>query len=230
MSGVRRIRAAAVGLIVYGLLGLGLLILAYVVANQTFQQIEALQALLSTQRTALVGSLRGTSSTLTIASSSFGTMGQTLGQAQDSTRQAAIFARDLSKTMQTLGNTLRTPLFGVLVLGDIGGGFDQAGQQLAIIAGSLDATGNTLGQNATDLQAVKQRLSQMQSQVETLTQALDTMPPQATQSGVLPIYQLAIYGLLGWLGIQALVSIMWGVLLFRRSLVRPSTAVLTSAV
>ena len=218
MPGVRLLRAAAIGLIVYGMLGLGLLCLAFVAASETFQQVEALRGLLVTQRTALVGSLRGTSSTLTIASSSFATMGQTLEQARNSTREAAVFARDLSTTMRALGGNLKVPLFGIIVLGDVGGGFDQAGAQLVTIATSLDSTGGALGQNVTDLESLKQQLSRMQSQVDMLAQAMEAMPIQGAMSSVLPIYQLAIYGILGWLGIQAIASILLGFALFRHSL------------
>src|SRR5438874_1708119 len=71
------LRAAAIGLVVYGIFGFVLLGLAYVVASRSFDQIESLRRSLEDQRSALVGSLRATSQTLNMASTTFDDFGAT---------------------------------------------------------------------------------------------------------------------------------------------------------
>src|SRR5438876_136031 len=101
-GGMRRdqvLRAASIGLILYGLLGFALLWLGFQIARQTFDQVEALGAGLGGQRQNLIGVLRATSLTLGATGESFDNIDQTLGDARESSRQAAELARGMSQTM-----------------------------------------------------------------------------------------------------------------------------------
>lgn len=211
------LRVAAIGLVVYGLFGFGLLALAYVVASQTFAQLGELARSVEDQRIALSGSLRATSQTLATASESFDGFATTLGEAQQSSQQAAQFARDLSVTMGEMAGAANVSIFGLQPLAGLGIGFGRSSEQLAALGGDLDRTGEALGKNAADIGTIKVSVGQAQAQVDALARAFDSTALPGTQPELLRPFQLAIYGLLLWLAGQALVSIVLGAMLFHRS-------------
>jgi hypothetical protein len=211
------LRVAAIGLVVYGLFGFGLLALAYVVTAQTFAQLEALRHSVEEQRAALSGSLRATSQTLTATSTTFDDFATTLGQARQSSLQASQFARDLGTTMGEMGAASNVQIFGFQPLAGLGGGFGKASQQLTALAGDLEQTGQALGKNVEDLDSIKTSVGQARVQVDTLARAFDATVLPGSQPELMRPFQLAIYGLLVWLAGQALVSVVLGVMLFHRS-------------
>jgi hypothetical protein len=211
------LRVAAIGLVVYGLFGFGLLILAYVVTAQTFAQLDQLRRSVDDQRAALSGSLRATSQTLTTAATTFDDFATTLGQARQSSLQAAQFARDLSITMGEMAGAANIQIFGIQPLAGLGGGFGKASEQLAALGGDLDQTGQALGKNADDIGNIKSSVGQARIQVDALARAFDATVLPGSQPELLRPFQLAIYGLLIWLAGQAVVSIVLGVMLFHRS-------------
>lgn len=216
----RFLRVAAVALVFYGLMGFGLLTLAYTVAARTFGQVQALSASIDQQRLALSGSLKATSQTLTAASTSFDNFGTTLGQARSSSLQAAQFARDLGGTMGEMAAASNVQILGFQPLAGMGSGFDRAGQQLAGLGDDLDKTGRALGQNADDLATIKGSVAQARAQVDALARAFDATALPGTQPELPRPFELSIYGMLLWLAGQALTSVVLGAILFRWSHMR----------
>jgi hypothetical protein len=216
----RFLRVAAIGLVVYGLFGFALLALAYSVASQTFAQLEALGRSVDQERLALSGSLRSTSQTLDATSGSFDGFGTTLGQAKTSSLQAAQFARDLGDTMAQMSAASNVNILGFQPLAGMGQGFDRAGQQLAGLGTDLEQTGQALGRNVDDVATIETSLVQARAQVDAVARAFDAASLPGTQPELMRPFELAIYGLLLWLGCQALVSIVIGVMLFHRSHLR----------
>lgn len=211
------IRAASIGLIVYGLLGFVLLLLAYVVASQTFAEIDALRRSLDDERTALVGSLHATSQTLDAAKTTFDDFGGTLAEAQASSAQAAHFAKDLSGTMSQMSAAMGVQVLGFQPLAQLGSGFQQASQQLAALSDDLDRTSQALGKNASDIKSVEANVAQAKAQVDQLARTFDAASIPGTRPQTTRPLELAIYGLLVWLGGQAAVSVALGVILFNWS-------------
>jgi DNA repair ATPase RecN len=211
------IRAASVGLILYGLLGFVLLLLAYVVASQTFAEIDALRRSLDDERTALVDSLRATSHTLDAAATTFDDFGGTLAEAQTSSAQAASFANELSGTMSQMSTAMGVQVLGFQPLAQLGGGFQRASQQLAALSGDLARTSQALGKNASDVKSVQANVAQAKAQVDQLARTFDAAAIPGTRPETARPLQLAIYGLLFWLAGQAAVSVALGVVLFNWS-------------
>jgi hypothetical protein len=211
------LRVAAIGLVVYGLFGFGLLALAYVVTAQTFAQLEALSRSVEEQRAALTASLRTTSQTLVTTTTTFDDFATTLAQARQSSLQASQFARDLSTTMGEMGAASNVQIFGFQPLAGLGGGFGKASDQLTSLAGDLEQTGQALGKNAEDVGSIKSSVGQARVQVDALARAFDATMLPDTQAELMRPFKLAIYGLLLWLAGQALVSVVLGAMLFHRS-------------
>ena len=209
------LRAAAVGLVLYGLLGFALLLLGFSIVQQTFAGIDQLRGSLVGQRDGLVGALKATSTTLGSAASGFDNVQQTLADARDSSAQAATLARGMSKTMGDLAGASNVSVLGFQPFGQLGQGFGQASGQMVQLGDDLDRTSRSLGQNSGDIATIKANLGQVRTQVDAVARAFDSTPLLGAPSNLEP-FKLAIYGLLLWLGGQALVSVLLGVALFDR--------------
>lgn len=226
------LRLAAIGLIVYGLLGLALVAISSVVAWRTFEQLDQIGASIGEQRDALVGSLQATSGTLRSSTTAFDGIDATLGNARTSSTQAARFARDLSTTMGQLAVTAQLNIFGVQPLIGLADGFTRASEQLVGLGTTLDETGAALATTRGELGQVKADLGRVQQQVDRLARAFEatSLPIGGQDAGGLPILRLAIFSLLLWLAGQAVVSILMGFVLLGRFRERRRLALAARAV
>jgi hypothetical protein len=211
------LRIASIGLVLYGLFGFALVALGYSISSQTLGELEAVRSSLSEQRSSLVGTLRATSATLGSTASGFDNVNRTLGDARDSSQQAAELARGMSQTMTDLASASNVQVMGFSPFGQLGQGFGQASQQMQQLGADLDRTSQSLGQNTGDLTTIKANLGDVRSQVDALARAFEVTPLPGGPAGSLQPFRLAIYGLLIWLAGQALVSVLIGAALFERS-------------
>lgn len=214
------LRAAAVGLIVYGLFGFVLVALGFTIARTTFDEVGLLRRSLDAQRTGLVGSLRATAATLGTISTAFDNVESTLAEARESSRQASELARGMSRTMGGLAGAAQVQILGLAPFGQLGEGFGQAADQMRQLGDDLDRMGSALGKNAGDLGTVRASLTEMRRHVDILAGAFDAMPMVGTAHAEMHPFRLAIYGLLVWLAGQALVSVLLGAVLFERAQAR----------
>ncbi|HEV8636048.1 MAG TPA: hypothetical protein VG370_17625 [Chloroflexota bacterium] len=214
------LRIAAVALVLYGLLGFVLLGFAYVLARQTLAEVEAARAAVVAQRDGLVDVLRSTARALDETAKTFGTFGATLDEARRSARQAAELARETSTTAGGLEQAMYVQFFGVQPLAGLGPGFARAAEQLQQLGGDLDATAEALGRNQAGVGATGSGLAEVRQRIDALASAFATTPLLGGPIEALRLFQVAIYGLLLWLGGQAFVSVLLGVLLFRHAHLR----------
>jgi hypothetical protein len=210
------LRAAAVGLVLYGLLGFALLLLGFSIVWQTFAGIDQLRDSLSGQRQGLVGALRATSTTLGSTAAGFDNVEKTLADARESSGQAAELARGMSRTMSDLAGAAQVQVFGFQPFGQLGQGFGQASGQMLQLGDDLDRTSQSLGQNAGDIRTIKANLSELRGQLDVVARAFDATPLLGGSSADLQPFKVAIYGLLVWLAGQAMVSVLLGAALFDR--------------
>lgn len=211
------LRLAAVALILYGLLGFGLLGFAYVVASRTLAEVEALRTNLIAQRDGLVSTLRATSTALAEASSTFETFGGTLTEAQRSSQRAAQLARDSSATATGLEQAMHVQFFGVQPLVGLAPGFAQAAEQMQRLGSDLEQTGEALAKNQGGVGATGAGLAEVKGRVDRLADTFETTPLLGGPADAFRLFRYAVYGLFLWLGGQAFVSVLLGVILFRHS-------------
>ena len=104
MFGSRTLRTAAIALVLYGILGLGIAVAMVVVGSTTFNRIATLQASLERERGTLVGSLRTAATMLgDTANVSRGFQGSidgarsSLGSTSPSSSQSTVWAAQSAK-------------------------------------------------------------------------------------------------------------------------------------
>src|SRR5262245_38064982 len=214
------LRIAAIGLVLYGVLGFVLLGFAYLLARQTLAEVEAARLAIVEQRDGLVEVLRSTSRALDATSQTFGTFGGTLDEAQRSARQAASLARDTSMTALELEQAMYVQFFGVQPLAQLGPGFHRASEQMQQLGGDLESTAGALGRNQAGVGAASAGLADVRHRLDAVADAFATTRLLGGPIESLRLFEIAIYVLLLWLGGQAFVSVLLGVMLFRHAHLR----------
>src|ERR1700730_8869419 len=102
MVGSRFLPAAAVALWLYGLLGILVAAALLMVGLSTFEQLMSLQKAVETQRTALVQSVRGMSSTLRDTAAATSDFQRSIDTARGSADQASQLANDSAGTFRNM--------------------------------------------------------------------------------------------------------------------------------
>jgi hypothetical protein len=199
----------------YGLIGLALLGAAAVGLGQPLEQLGTLGSTVETQRGALATTLRETSRSLGNASSGFEGFDESLAQARTSTDRAATIAREVSQTMVGMGRAMNVSVFGVQPLAPLAPQFERAAQQLQQLGTDLDGIGTALTRNSADIRTAQADLDRVREQVERLATAAESAPIPAGTSNGLTVIRLGLYGLLAWLALQALASLLLGLALLR---------------
>ena len=206
---------AGLALIVYGAVGLALLVAAIVGLGRPLEQLGTLGRTVETQRGALTATLRDTSRTLGDASTGFAGFDQSLAQARTSTDRAATLAREVSGTMAGMGRAMNVSVFGVQPLAQLAPQFERAAQQLDQLGTDLQGIGTALNRNSADIRTARADLDRVRAQVERLATAAESTPIPAGTAGELTAVRIGLYGLLGWLALQALAAVVVGLALTR---------------
>jgi hypothetical protein len=111
-------------------------------------------------------------------------------------------------------------LFGVQPLAGLGPGFARVSEQLQRLGADLDSTAAALGRNQAGVGATGAGLADVRQRIDALADSFAATPLLGGPLEALRLFRIAVYGLLLWLGGQAFVSVLLGVLLFRHAHLR----------
>ena len=206
------LRGIGIGLILYGVVGLVFIVVAMLVTVGAFARIETLSE-------SAAAPLRSTARTVSEASGAFGRFAVSLDEAQRSSEDAAALARDSADTMAALADAMSVTIFGAQPLAQAAQGFRDVSEQLDGLGENLESVGEALGHNITDVQQAGTNLRDVRDELNTLLAAFgdpgeagtDAAPP----GGGTRIASVALYALLAWLAIPALVSLVLGFTVLR---------------
>jgi len=216
MVGYRFVRAAAVVLGLYGVLGVFVAAALVMVGVWTFDQFAILQSTLEAQRTAVVQSIRTVSGAVRDTAGATSDVRQSIDTARGAANQASVLSNDSAGTFREVGGNLSgLTILGVQPLIGVGPQFDRSADQLQQLAISLGTTRDALSQNSSDVQRVGGDLSQLQTQLDGLATSLNQ--PVAIglgTRGLLP-FQVAFFGVCVLVLVHSALSIAASVVLFR---------------
>jgi hypothetical protein len=212
----RFLRSAAVALVLYGVLGLGIAAAMVVVGYSTFNQVATVSTTLERERAALVQSIRTASGTLRDTAVATSDFQRSLDTARGAADQASTLANESAGTLRDLGATSGSlTIFGFQPLAGIAPQFDRSADQLQQLAISLGTTRDALGQNGADVQRVGNDLGQLQAELDIVAAALSQPGVLGLDTrGLLP-FQLAFYGMCLLVILQSAFSIVAGTALYR---------------
>jgi hypothetical protein len=216
MFGYRFLRLAAVGLGLYGLLGILTAAAMLAVGFSAFEQVTTLQKTLETERTAVVQSVRGMSGTLRDTAAATSDFQHSIDSARSSADQASKLANASAGTFRSMGTTLTDlTIFGIQPLAGIQPEFDNNADQLQQLAISLGSTREALAQNESDVGSVGSDLSRLQTQLDGLASSLGQPTVLGFDTRSLVPFQIAFFGVCLLILVQSAFSIVAGVVVYR---------------
>jgi hypothetical protein len=188
------LRRIAIGLVLYGVLGLLLVVAALVGGWSGIAQIDA-----------AVGSGAEASETLEAVADAFAGFDASLQSARTSAEDAAAASRNASSTASRLADAMGLSIFGAQPLLPLANDFRRQADDLRAVADDLDALGGSLAKDRNDVKGIHDHVSLLSAK----TRAFGN---PAGGTGIVVL----LVALLLWLGAQAAGALVVGILLLRR--------------
>jgi hypothetical protein len=207
----RGLRLLGTVLILYGLSGIVLFAVVALNVARPIDEASRLTVSIEGQRTAALDALAEAARTIDETARGVRGMDVSLDQASLATDRAANLSRDVATTMFGLQNAMSITILGTQPLIGLAASFQQAGQQLALLALDVAAIGEALEANRDDVHTVAEAMDRLGLSVEALTQSVRDGPRLEASSEALAELRLAIYALLAWMLAFAVGCVVGGV-------------------
>lgn len=189
------------GLVVYGLLGIALIIGGAATTGRVAAQVEQLAG-------SVDGLLASSSRTLSAAADALGNVDEALGRGRSSSESAATLAREASVTFASMATAMEVSIFGVQPLLLLGDDFRRSGAQAARLAVELDGIAEALDGSRTDLEVVAGEMRILVAEIDALRRGAPGSP-ERTQPPLRPLLLL----LAVWLAVPAIAALAAGAVL-----------------
>ncbi|MGQ0606906.1 MAG: hypothetical protein ACT4OQ_00380 [Chloroflexota bacterium] len=189
------------GLILYGLLGLVLVLTGAVIGLELASRIERLAA---TADGTLAAAVRSTDA----AADAFTNVDVSLAESEASADAAAVLARDASATLASLARAMELSVFGAQPLLPLAGEFDASSEQASALGDTLGRVGGSLGDTRSDVASIGTELDGLSAELAALRDVNGT-------GGAAPPLRLFVVLLLLWLLIPAVGGLLAGLALLR---------------
>lgn len=206
-------RWIGVGLILYGIAGLLLAGAGGVLVSASFRGVDRIADTIVAQRNVLVLSLDTTATFIGNAATGTVAVDDVLGDAVDATREAATMTTSLATAADSVALAATFQIFGQQPFSGVASSFTQVAADARALATSLQGAAETIGGTTTDIDKLRTDLQTVADQVRQFSRGLaDTVVLDDLESGFDPP-RIVLYGLLGWLGVQAAAAILVGLAL-----------------
>jgi hypothetical protein len=189
------------GLIVYGVLGIALVMSGGGIGLGVAARIERLAA-------AADGTLDAAARSTRAAADSFTNVDGSLAEAGTSSVQAADLAREASTSLDALAGAMELSVFGAQPLLPLAARFRDSADQAMALGETLDGVSTSLEATRTDVSGIGIELESLADELETLQGAADP--------GDGRLLRLFVVLLLAWIAVPALGGLLLGLSLLRR--------------
>ena len=200
-----RRRMLAWVLILYGVLGLVLVLGGAAIGLDVTARIERLTA-------SADGTLAAAARSTDVAAGAITNVDASLTESQASADAAAELARDASVTMASLARAMELSVFGAQPLLPLAAEFDASAEQASALAETLDLVATSLGDTRTDVASIGTELANLSSELNALREANGTT---GTGTGTAPPLRIFVLLLLAWLLVPAAGGLLMGLALLR---------------
>jgi hypothetical protein len=192
---VRR-RLLGWGLVLYGMVGIALVIVGATLGLEVAARVEGLVA-------AAQGSLAAATRSVDAASDAFANVDSSLAESQTSAEAAAALARDASGTLASLSDAMELSIFGAQPLLPLASEFATSSEQ-------ADALADTLGRVASSLDDTRADVSSISAELDDLGTELAVLRDSAGSRGDAPSVRPFVLLLLAWLILPAIGAVLGG--------------------
>lgn len=194
-------RAAGWLMVIYGMLGFVLVVTGALVGLDAADRFERLA-------TDASDAITSAAAATDAAADSFSNIDTSLAESRTSADAAAALAREASGTLTALATAMSLSLFGAQPLLPLAGEFTTSADQAAELADTLDGVGASLGDTRTDVARIAPEL-------ERLSDELDALGGGSERGAGTPPLRIFVIVLLAWLLMQAVGSLLGGLVLMR---------------
>lgn len=195
-------------LVLYGLLGLGIVVGGAVVGLDVAARVERLAA-------AAGGTLDAAARSTEAAADAFTNVDASLAESRVSAERAADLALEASGTLDSLSRAMELSVFGAQPLLPLASEFAASADQAASLAETLDSVAGSLDETRGDVSGIGVELDQLASQLAILQESTGT-------GGSAPPIRPFVILLLAWLLVPAVGGVIGGLAVLR--LARAPTA------
>jgi hypothetical protein len=192
---VRR-RLLGWGLVLYGLVGIALVVVGGAVGLEVAARVEGLA-------TAAQGTLAAAARSVDAASDAFANVDSSLAESQTSAEAGATLARDASGTLASLSAAMELSIFGAQPLLPLAADFATSAEQ-------AEALAVTLGRVASSLDDTRVDVSSIGDELDDLGTELAILRDSAGAGGDAPSVRPFVLLLLAWLLVPALGAVLGG--------------------
>ena len=196
------------GLVLYGLLGLGIVLGGAVVGLDVAARVERLAS-------AAGGTLDAAARSTEAAADAFTNVDASLAESQVSAEGAADLALEASGTLDSLSRAMQLSVFGAQPLLPLASEFAASADQAASLAETLDSVAASLDETRGDVSGIGVELDRLASQLAVLQESTGS-------GGSAPPVRPFVILLLAWLLVPAVGGVIGGLAVLR--LARAPTA------
>lgn len=194
-------RAAGWLLVIYGLLGFVLVVSGGLVGLDAADRFERLA---TDANDAIASAAAATDA----AADSFTNVDTSLAESRTSADAAAALAREASGTLTSLAAAMSMSIFGAQPLLPLAAEFSTSAEQAGELAATLDGVAASLGATRTDV-------ARIAPQLERLSDELGALGGGTERAAGTPPLRIFVIVLLAWLLMQAVGSLLGGLMLMR---------------
>jgi hypothetical protein len=211
--GNRRRQWIGGALVIYGVIGIVIFALVAYGINRPLQRAGELTQAVDDDLAALVDLLDETETTLRGMSTTVSHVDDSLASAQAAVARSSDIALGLSAAMYGLRDAVGITIFGQQPLVGLASRFEQAGQQLQLLATDLATISTALGVNRADVATTATSLQTLADRVGTLSETIDDTPDVTISQSTLGQLRLGIYAVAAWMMLFAVGCVIAGVYL-----------------
>lgn len=188
-------------LVLYGLLGLAIVLGGAVVGLDVAARVERLAS-------AAGGTLDAAARSTEAAADAFANVDASLADSQLSAEEAADLALEASGTLDSLSRAMELSLFGAQPLLPLAGEFAASADQAAALAETLDRVAASLDETRADVSGIGVELDQLATQLAVLQES-------SGSGGTAPPVRPFVILLLAWLLVPAVGGVIGGLAVLR---------------
>lgn len=208
---MNRRRLAGWGLVVYGALGVLLVVAGGVIGLDAAGRVERLA-------TAADGTLTAAAESVRAAADAFRGVDGSLAESQASAAGGADLSRDASDTLDALSEAMSLSFLGAQPLLPLAADFATSAEQASALADTLDRVASSLDSTRGDVEEIGSELRELGTQLEVLRS-------ETAASGTAPPLRAFVLLLLAWLLVPAVGALVGGALLLGAVPRRPRPAI-----
>jgi HAMP domain-containing protein len=211
----RRLQVIGAALIAYGVCGIAIFAMVGAAINRPLERVGELSQSVEEQRAALVDTMEQAEDTIREMAGGVRRMDTSLGDARAAIDRSSGIASGVAQTMFGLRDAMSVtiPIVNTQPLIGLAPSFDQAGQQLQLLAGDLATIGESLSTNRSDVISTADSLDELADSVGALTESIESGPGVGISEEALDAFRFALLAVAGWLLLFALGCVLAGLYL-----------------